>query len=119
MARARWVRQQPAAYEIKVLRGCECLPETIGPVTILVRRGQAESRYYARTQEPVPVQYAPLFPTVDGLFELIEEAARQGAARLDVTYNPRFGYPVRVNIDYRADHADDEIAYLVQDFAAR
>ena len=64
VARARWEARGPAAYEMTLQRGCECLPEWSGPVAIVVRDGAVESREYTRTGEPVDPGYANLFPRV-------------------------------------------------------
>lgn len=114
-ARALWAQREPASYSISVARWCECLPEMSGPVVVTVRDGLVESRHYATTGAPVPPTYADLFPSVDGLFERIEAARHQPVARLDVRYDPAFGYPVRIAIDEDAVMADDEVTYDAKD----
>jgi len=111
VARHRWGERQPPSYSLTVRRSCECLPEMIGPVVVVVRDGQVESRHYVSSGEPVPSTYADVFPTVDGLFARIEDALRQGAAKLEVDYDPTLGYPLRIAIDYNATAADDEVTY--------
>jgi hypothetical protein len=111
LARRRWAQQQPHAYTLTVSRSCECLPEMSGPVVVVVRDGQVESRHYVSSGEPVTSTYAGLFPIVEGLFALIDEALRQDAAKLDVDYDPTLGYPVRIAIDRDATMVDDEVTY--------
>jgi len=53
------------------------------------------------------------FYTIEGLFELIAEAARMQPARLDVTYHATEHYPTSISIDYMANAADDEVTIKV------
>jgi hypothetical protein len=91
----------------------------IGPVVVTVRNGAIESRHYTRDGAIVPAEYAELFPSVEGLFDIIETARREGAAQLDVSYDPTLGYPVRIAIDWHATHVDDEVTYRGSDLLPR
>lgn len=114
-ARALWARRGLASYSIRVARSCECLPEMTGPVVVAVWDGTVESRHYATTGAPVTPVYADLFPSVEGLFGRIEAARRQRVARLEVSYDPAFGYAVRIAIDQDAVMVDDEVRYDAKD----
>ena len=120
IAQARWAAQGPAAYRITMSRSCECLPEMSGPVVVAVSDGAIESRHYVATGAAVTSTYAALFPSIDGLFEIIEDARRVNVGRLDVTYDPTYGYPTRITIDGDGVVGnDDEVTYLVRDLEAR
>lgn len=110
LARARWAQHGPPSYTITVARLCECL-ET-GPVEVTVRNGVIESRTLTRNGAPVPSSYAELFPSVEGLFEQIENAQRTRVARLDVAFHPTYGYPARIEIDHSRPAVDDEVTYV-------
>src|SRR5919109_2652626 len=73
-ARWRWAAQHPTSYSLTVARWCECLPAWTGPVVVVVRDGQVESRHYVSSGDPVPSALAEGFPTVEGLFARIDEA---------------------------------------------
>lgn len=115
VAQQRWETRRPAAYQYTIYRGCECLPEMIGPVIVLVDGATVTRRYVATNAEVSPT-YADLFPTIDGLFEIIEDARRQDAARIEVDYDATYGFPTRVSIDYHREMADDEIVYTASQF---
>jgi hypothetical protein len=119
LARARWAQHGPASYSITVGRSCECLPEMMGPVVVTVRNGVIESRHFTRDGGAVPAEYVELFPSVEGLFGIIERARREGAAQLDVSYDPTLGYPVRIAIDWHATHVVDEVTYQASDLLPR
>ena len=116
VALARWAEQSPASYRITVSRSCECLSEMSGPVVVAVSNGAVESRHYTSTGAVVPSTYAASFPSVDGLFEIIEAARREGAAQLDVTYDPTYGYPTEVVFDNIRNAIDDEQTYTITDY---
>ena len=97
-ARARWAQRGPASYQLTVARSCECLPEMSEPVLVTVTNGAVEARSYERTGSPVEPRYAPLFPSVEGLFASIDSARQRGSRSLDVRYDPTLGYPVRIAV---------------------
>jgi hypothetical protein len=94
-ARARWARSGPADYTLTISRSCQCPPESSGPVLVTVRGGAVVSRRYEFTGAPVAGTYAPLFPSVDGLFAKIESGLREGTRPQDIQYHPTLGYPTR------------------------
>ena len=118
-ARLKWERTRPAAYTFSIARWCYCMQEGIGPVIVSVRDGVVESRTYVNSGAAVAPTDADYFPTVDGLFEVIEDARRQGADAINATFDPTRGFPVVISIDYVRAAADDEITYRATDFHPR
>jgi hypothetical protein len=118
-ARRRWVEFGAASYQITVGRSCFCTVETTRPVIITVRNGQVESRRYEDTGLDVPAQIASAYPTVDGLFDIIDAAIAAHDERVDVLYDAGRGFPVSVEIDGAAMIADDEVFFGTRDFIVR
>jgi hypothetical protein len=115
--RGRWVDRGPSSYRMTVSRSCECLPEWMGPAVVNVVDGVVMEQRYVATGGLVPVEHAGLFPSVEGLFALIEEARRTGVKRIEVGYDPVFGYPDRITIDPDGEVWNDDIVfYRVADF---
>jgi hypothetical protein len=114
-ARTRWSSAGIANYDYTITRGCECSPESVGPVVIEVRHHQVQNRRYL-TGTAVDPQFAEIFSAVPGLFDLIEEAILEPAAGLAVRYNAEYGYPETIQIDWVAGVADDEVSYHISDF---
>ncbi len=110
-ARRLWAERAPPSYSIVVFRSCECTQQMSGPTLVIVRNGNVESRQYVANGEPVPAAFVNGFPSVDGLFEIIERALRYPAHRLDVDYDATLGYPLRIAIDYDHPAVDDEVTY--------
>ncbi|MGQ0714973.1 MAG: DUF6174 domain-containing protein [Gemmatimonadaceae bacterium] len=115
-AHARWVRANVDSYEITVRRLCFC--GFVDPVRVTVSGGVIVSRVNIRTGEPVPANIDELFPDVPGLFTIVVDA-RENAADVHTEYDAAYGFPTVISIDWRASVADDEIAYVAEDFAVR
>ena len=116
-ARARWAASQPNAYEITVRALCFCGENR--PVIVAVKAGVVESRRYADTGLAIDPRSASLFPSVDGLFAVVDDAIARHAAQLDVQYDDVRGFPVRIAIDYIKNAIDDEVTYQTSDFKVR
>ena len=117
-ARAQWTAAAPGEYELVQARLCECAPEWMRASRVVVRRpapgvGAAGELIVsvADTEPgaPVSAERAGAVRGVAGLFAVVEDAIAREAAQLVVTYDPAYGYPTRIYIDYRADVADDEL----------
>jgi hypothetical protein len=116
-ARALWNQRGPTSYDITVARYCECLSS--GPVLVSVRDGLVVSRTYLSNSTDVGLEYAEGYPTIEGLFGRIDDARRQHAASVDVQYDPSFGFPSMISIDYSRPAVDDEVTYRAYDFHQR
>jgi hypothetical protein len=112
-ARQLWARQGPASYSLTLFRSCECTPEMTGPVVVMVRNGAIESRHYTTNGATVPVPFAFSFPTVEGLFQIIDDAIALDPYQLEVRYDARLGYPTLISVDFDRRIADDEFSYTV------
>lgn len=116
LARAKWLATDFPSYTYTLERICECVPEMTGPVVIEVRDRQVDQRRYL-SGAAVDPQFFDLFTTVPGLFDLIDDAINRPAAAIAVRYNPAYGYPESIQIDWVAGAVDDEVSYRVSDFA--
>ena len=115
-AQERWQRNGPATYTMTLLRSCECLAESAGPVRVSVSNGTVESRVYVQTGAAVASEYTAIFPAVEGLFAIIDNAIRNGTRPLTVRYHGTLGYPTRIEL---GDPAVDSPVYLVTELQAR
>jgi hypothetical protein len=109
----RWQQQRPATYQYGVERLCFCGVEARGPVRVTVTGDDVTDRSYIDTGEPVPALFEDLFPTVDGLFDVLRDAIEREAHRIDVTYDPISGVPLDLFIDYEQNVADEELGFRV------
>ena len=116
-ARRQWLTTRPNRYEYKLHVSCFCgFPPQ--PVTITVQGGTIVSAIDA-TGTPIVAQFRDTYPSIDGLFAVIQGAIDRDAYQLDVSYDPARGFPTSIAIDYRQNIADDEISYTVTGFTPR
>ena len=113
IARQRWSAARPAEYAYTLRRSCFCGPEVTRPVQVTVRNGTVVELRYADTGAPVDQRWAPLFPSIDGLFAIIDDAVARRAERLDLEFDATLGHPLKIDIDYSTRLADEEITYTV------
>ena len=110
---ARWQREGPTTYVYAVEHSCFCPIEAIGPVRVRVEGGSVASRTYAASGDTVGATFAEIFPTVEGLFDVLERAIDRDAADVQVTWDPETGAPLQLSIDYIADAVDEEEGYRI------
>ena len=112
----RFERSAPLAYTYTVHVNCECPRDVTRPVTVWVDRGVTEYLLYEDDGQPVPLSYANSFPSVEQLFDAIQDAIDRGAQVIDVEYDLTYGYPTDVYIDYDRSYADEELAMVTWGF---
>jgi len=99
-AMRRWNAADLTSYTYRVTRSCECLRESSGQREVRVVGGVVESVIWPESLTPVGPEYVHLFPSVKGLFEIIDEAIRDETDRLKVHYDPTTGTPLRIEIGH-------------------
>jgi len=114
--RARWSASGIVDYEYVFGRTCECTRETTRRMRVEVRGGSVAGATYRDTGEPATM--ANGYPTVEDLFDLIDDAIQRRAAGLTVSYDGPLGYPTEITIDYDLEVADDEITINASNLVA-
>jgi len=107
--RQLWNQQKLTNYRFTFSRSCFCVPKAIQPVVITVRNGRVASITAVNNNEPVDAELFQQYNTVPKLFGIIEDAINRKAANITVKYDPKFGYPTQINIDYDQQMADEEL----------
>jgi hypothetical protein len=106
--RARWNAQHLDSYSYEYSRYCFCVFEVVG-VRIEVRDGEVVGAWEAND---APVQHPlSMYPTVNDLFDFIDEAARSNPDFIDAKYDAERHYPTAITVDYNYSYADDEIGH--------
>ncbi len=107
--RLRWSASgQTAEYVLRQQVSCFCgFPVTPHDVTV-VGDSIADVRDSATGVVLAAGQWE-FYRSVDGLFEMIEDALESNAHMVDVDYHPLLGYPALISIDYIRNAVDDEI----------
>jgi hypothetical protein len=107
-ARQRWAGAAIDDYALTMERWCYC--GLLGPVRVEVRDGLVVDREVLEPGAPAGALLDALYPDVEGLFEVVEDAVRRHAHRLTVVYHPTLGYPSDIDIDYAENVQDEELA---------
>lgn len=121
-ARELWQDRGVRDYRLDVRRLCFCGYDVTRAVRVTVRSGVVVSRTYVDDGTVVgeaPGSFAglpELFPDVEGLFAVVEDALDRDADQLDVTYDAEFGVPLNIVIDYRRNTADEELTFQAEAF---
>jgi hypothetical protein len=103
--RAKWEAAAPASYVYAVERLCFC--GYFGAARVTVENGVAVSAVWVDPEGQPVEPTTDLFPSVDGLFDILEDAFARNAHSVEVTYDPVTGAPTEFQIDY-IEHAIDE-----------
>jgi hypothetical protein len=115
-AQHRWSLRGPDSYSLVITRHCECLPEQSGPTRVVVRDQEVVTRWFLPEDRPITDTFAPFFPDVSGLFEIVRSALRDGVEVVDVTHDPWWGYPSRIKVGVSVP--DGLVIYDVSEFSA-
>ncbi|MGQ0641169.1 MAG: DUF6174 domain-containing protein [Gemmatimonadaceae bacterium] len=112
-SRDRWYARNVFEYEVTVDRRCECL--YTGPIRMLVRGGVPVSAVDRFTGFPVPLTVLRYYPSVEELFDLIDDAIYGRSHDVDVSYDHSYGFPRVTHIDYDQLYTDDDLRFDVRD----
>lgn len=93
--RAAWRARAVTDYRVRVVMQCFC---PLSPPAILEVRGGVPVALLDSTGRPAGPPREPYAYTIEGLFDLIERAARNDELAA-VSYAPCLGYPASVRVD--------------------
>jgi hypothetical protein len=110
---AQWLAAGPPSYSYEVQRTCFCPEEYRTPARVEVRDRQVIDARVLATGEPLPIA---IFDPIDSLFADAIEVAERGGP-VEVTYHPRFSYPISLEIGTLANDAG--VRYEVTALIAR
>lgn len=95
-------------YDMLLERSCFCTPESLGPFGVRVENGRVA--FAVADGQTVPTDRVL---SIEDLFDLLETAYREEAHLVAVEYDPVFGFPSEVYIDYDENMSNEEIGYTV------
>lgn len=111
--RRLWDAVRPTAYTFELERQCYCADDARGPVRLSVEGTLVLGRTYSGSGVSVSDDFSELFPSIDGLFDVLEDAIRRSAADVQVTWDESLGVPSHFFIDYSTDIADEELGFRI------
>lgn len=116
-ARNRWQSSSLTHYRYDLHVGCFCAFVEKMPLTIEVQDGRVVSMQY---QDGTAVsaedrQIFERYETIDKLFDFTAESQKK-ADEIKISYDPAYGFPDNVYIDFIRQAADDELSLQVTKF---
>jgi len=117
---SKWEDADVNHYSFQLSVGCFCLFRSQMPVTVEVKDGEVVSIVDVNGEDfpmddPMS-KFALRFATIDRLFSELGSDAMQEADRLTMSFDPTYGFPTEVAIDYVELVADDELYLSVSAF---
>ena len=114
----KWQDANITHYRHNLTLGCFCVFSQDMPLVIEVMDGNVVSMEY-KSGNPIDTTNRELFErfsTIDRIFSELEADLAGAADEVTVTYDPTYGFPVEVTIDYVKEATDDELYLTISDF---
>jgi hypothetical protein len=116
-ARTQWDGKNVASYSYILELECFCAPASeLKPVLVTVQNGAAASLQYwnedPAKRTPAPAATFGAYDTVEELFDVVEDAIERDADVLQVGYDPEFGFPQIINVDYQVGGSDQKLLFV-------
>lgn len=119
--REKWDAAHIESYRMNLFIGCFCGFTDRMPLTVEVRKGEVVSMTYADGTEvgsDMNRPYFDRFATIDRLFADLESGDTSKADKVEITYDPTYGFPSQVNVDAIENAVDDEYSVQLSNFEA-
>ena len=110
-ARQRWIDSGIVNYRYTLQRSAFAPQSFTDPVRVEVRGGQVVSQTYVNTGQAIIPMNTNWWTTIDGLFDILQNAYDGDADSIQVTYDPQLGFPTFASIDYVFGLADEEVGW--------
>lgn len=105
-ARTVWADQTDGTYAFDLFHSCFCV--YAGDFRVNVVDYEIVSIIGVPRGEAVPETHFDYMYSIEQMFDLVEDARRRDADVVEVEFSDR-GFPVRINLDYSVNVADDEL----------
>lgn len=105
----QWQSMGLQGYDLLYQKHCYCLSDHLRSIRMEIRKGEVAQALFVDTNSPVVKDIQ--LETISTFFELIDQAQKKSAHKIEVDYDSVYGYPKSINIDYHQRMVDDEIAF--------
>jgi len=109
----KWQNANITYYQFELNVGCFCAFRSQMPVTVEVQNGKIDSIIAPDgtviTSDDPNYETISRYATMDRLFSELESDSVKGADEVTVTYDPTYGFPSEINIDFIKNAVDDEL----------
>lgn len=112
--RARWDTKELTSYTFDVAKHCFCPISALKGVRLIVQDEEIVKVTDIDTGNVLPLSdWTGWYETIDGLFDLLQDAYSQNAHEVIVEFHPTDGYPTEIWIDYSLMIADEEVGFTL------
>jgi hypothetical protein len=119
---SKWQDTNITHYRFQLNVGCFCAFRSLMPVTVEVKNGVVVSMTDVNgtviSATDPNSEFITKYATMDRLFSELESDSVRKADHLTVTYDPTYGFPSEINIDFIEQAADDELHLSASAFEA-
>ena len=117
---SKWQDANITHYRFQLSVGCFCLFRSQMPMTVEVKDGEVVSMVDVNGEafpldDPMS-EFVLKYATIDRIFSELDSDSVREADKLTVSYDPTYGFPAEVAIDYIELAADDELYLTVSAF---
>ena len=115
--RALWDVAAITDYSMRFQNLCGfCGVEFLIPVRITVRDDTIDTVTDLDSGDPITEFTAGVFPTIDVLFDFIQNAIDNAASQIDIRYDAVLGYPTDIDIDPSRSFFNDDSRFEIREF---
>lgn len=107
----KWTAADTGNYTFEYRRLCFCPQEFNDPMMVNIVNDSVLSAISLATNLPVIDDVRDTINSVEGMFDLLQEAIDTRANTITVNYNDELGYPESIYIDYDEAVADEELSF--------
>lgn len=114
----KWQDAGISHYRYNLFIGCFCVFNEHMPLVVEVQDGKFVSMEYqsGKEIEATSRELFDQYATIERIFSELETDINGKADEVTVTYDPTYGFPTKVNIDFIKNAVDDEVALTVSNF---
>ncbi|SJM92177.1 DUF6174 domain-containing protein [Crenothrix polyspora] len=113
-AEIKWQKNRPIHYSYWLQRTCFCPREYNSPIEIRVLNESVQKAMLPLDHDLLPLVRMDEALTIKDLFAVIHKALAKKAAKIDVKYDWRYGYPTSIAIDWDKMIADEETYFTAK-----
>jgi hypothetical protein len=116
-ARQQWLAAEVHDYQFQFNLSCFCMAENHGDLRVVVKNDVVQGATWLNNGEAASAGYLRLIPSLSGVFQKIDAAYASHAEKIELRFNPDYGFPEQVFIDYSTRIADEEFRYTISHFS--
>ena len=87
------------------------------PVLVEVKDGEIvliqDAKGISIKGEDLRYEFVSPYATIEKVFNVLEAGIKGEADQVTVTYDPMYGFPTKVDLDYFKEFVDDELGILI------